>query len=247
MFLSSGLVNKESSVSSIVANDYRAADVFLKYGVGFCCGGRSPLAEACNLKDIDIDVIVEELEKATRTVLLSNYTRFDEWSPGFLADYIVNVHHQYLKTTLPSMVVYVDLFVADHRIKYPQLEPLQPLLKKMQADFMQHMQQEEEIFFPYIKQVAHAWQHSESYAALLVKTLGKPLYLLAQQEKELFNGLMQIRAITENYQPPANACLMHKVTFFKLKELDNDLAQHMHLENEILFPRVMQIEKELLR
>ena len=247
MFLSSGIINKESSASAIVENDYRAADVFLKYGVEFCCAGKWPLADVCISKNLDVALLLDDLENATRTIQLSNKTRFEEWSLNFLADYIVNVHHQYLKATLPSIVACINLFLEGHRNKYPELQELQPLLKKMHDTFILHMQQEEEIFFPYIKQLVHAWQHSEPYAALLVRTLRKPLTQLSQQEQELMACLMQIRTVTGSYVPPSKACLTHRVTFAKLKELDNDLSQHMYLENDILFPKAIQIEKELLR
>jgi regulator of cell morphogenesis and NO signaling len=247
MFLPSTIVTKENSAASIVSSDYRAADVFLKYGLEFCCAGKWPLADICASKQLDIDLVLQDLEKATRTIQLSNNTRYDEWSLSFLADYIVNVHHQYLKTTLPSIVECINIFLEGHRNKYPELERLNPLLKKLNNNFIPHMQQEEEIFFPYIKQLAHAWQHSEPYAALLVKTLRKPLLDLSHQEEELMGCLMQIRGITDHYTPPPNACITHRVTFAKLKELDNDLAQHMYLENDILFPKAIQIEKELLQ
>jgi len=247
MFLPSPIITKENSAVAIVSGDYRAADVFLKYGLEFCCAGKWPLADVCASKNIEVELVMQDLEKATRTVQLSNNIRYDEWSLNFLADYIVNVHHQYLKTTLPSIVECINLFLEGHRKKYPELERLQSLLKKMHVDFIQHMQQEEEIFFPYIKQLAHAWQHSEPYAALLVKTLRKPLSQLSLQEQELVACLMQIRTVTNCYSPPETACLTHRVTFAKLKELDNDLAQHMYLENDILFPKAIQIEKELLQ
>ena len=247
MFLSSVAISKESTASSIVEKDYRTADVFLRYGVEFCCAGKWPLEDVCTSKNLDVELLLADLEKATRTVQLSNNTRFEEWNLNFLADYIVNVHHQYLKTTLPSIVTCINLFLEGHRNKYPGLQQLHPLLKKMHDSFIAHMQQEEDIFFPYIKQLSHAWQHSEPYASLLVKTLRKPLYQLSQQEQELKGCLMQVRDITENYVPPANACLTHRVSFARLKELDNDLAQHFHLENDILFPKAIQIEIELLQ
>jgi regulator of cell morphogenesis and NO signaling len=141
----------------------------------------------------------------------------------------------------------IGIFLDGHRKKFPELESLDPLIRKMHENFVSHMQQEEDIFFPYIKQLAHAWQHHEPYAALLVKTLRKPLYQLSQQEQELLACLQQVRSITADYTPPDNACITHRVTFAKLRELDNDLAQHMYLENDILFPRAIQIEKELLQ
>jgi regulator of cell morphogenesis and NO signaling len=247
MFLPSHTISKENSVTEIVSNDYRTADVFLKYGIEFCCGGKWPLEMVCASKNLDITLLISELEKASRTVQVSNNLRFDEWSPVFLSDYIVNVHHQYARIALPAVVEYVKRFLDGHLKKYPELEKLQSLVNKLHDDFISHMQQEEEVFFPYIKQIAHAYLHREPYGGLLVRTLRKPLQELSQQEHELLSTLLgEMRAITHQYTVPANACVTHRVTFSKLKELDNDLVQHIYLENDILFPKAIQIEKELL-
>jgi regulator of cell morphogenesis and NO signaling len=110
-----------------------------------------------------------------------------------------------------------------------------------------HLQQEEEIIFPYIRQLTHAFQSSESYASLLVRTMRKPIEGLMNHEHKLVGGaLHKMRALTGDYTPPVNACTNHKVIFSMLKELDNDLAQHIHLENNILFPRAIEMEKILL-
>jgi regulator of cell morphogenesis and NO signaling len=110
-----------------------------------------------------------------------------------------------------------------------------------------HMKQEEEILFPYIRQIYHAWQHRESYARLLVRTLRKPVEEVMQKEHESTGAsLHRMRELTNNYTAPPKACLTHKVTFAKLKELDADLVQHIHLENNILFPKAIAMEKELL-
>ncbi|MEP7375224.1 MAG: DUF542 domain-containing protein [Chitinophagaceae bacterium] len=248
MFLRTITIDGSLPVADIVKSDYRTADVFLKYDIEFCCGGKWPLEMVCANKNLDITILIPELEKASRTVQVSNNLRFDEWSTGFLADYIVNVHHQYLRTALPVVVEYVKRFLDGHLKKFPELENLQSLINKLQNEFLSHLQQEEEIFFPYIKQIAHAHLHREPYGSLLVRTLRKPLQEVAHQEHDLLNKLLgEMRKITHQYNIPSNACVTHRVTFSKLKELDDDLVQHMHLENDILFPKAIQIEKELLR
>jgi regulator of cell morphogenesis and NO signaling len=106
---------------------------------------------------------------------------------------------------------------------------------------------EEEILFPYIRQIAHAYKSRESYAGLLVRTLRKPVENVMQHEHETISKILnRIRLLTDNYQSPPNACVSHGVTFSLLKELDNDLVQHVYLENQILFPRAIAMEKELL-
>ena len=247
MFLRTITIDGSVPVADIVKSDYRTADVFLKYDIEFCCGGKWPLEMVCASKNLDITVLISELENASRTVQVSNNLRFAEWSTGFLADYIVNVHHQYTKTALPVVVEYVKRFLDGHLKKFPELENLQSLVNTLHDYFLSHMQQEEEIFFPYIKQITHAHLHREPYGSLLVRTLRKPLQELSNQEHELLNKLLgEIREITRQYTIPPNACVTHRVTFSKLKELDSDLAQHMHLENYILFPKAIQIEKELI-
>ncbi len=248
MFLSTTPITGSLPVADIVKNDYRTADVFLKYDIEFCCGGKWPLEMVCASKNLDITLLIQELEKASRNVQVSNNLRFDEWSTGFLVDYIVNVHHQYLRTSLPVVVEYVKKFLDGHLKKFPVLENLKSLVNKLHDDFLTHVKQEEEIFFPYIKQITHAHLHREPYGSLLVRTLRKPLQDIALREHDLlYKILSEMREITQQYTVPANACVTHRVTFSKLKELDNDLVQHMHLENDILFPNAIQIEKELLR
>jgi regulator of cell morphogenesis and NO signaling len=113
---------------------------------------------------------------------------------------------------------------------------------------MPHLLQEEEIIFPYITQIAHAYHNKESYAGLLVRTLRKPVEKIMHHEHELVSkSLAEMRRLTNEYILPVGACVQHKVTFSKLLEIDNDLLQHMHLENDILFPRAIAMEQELLQ
>jgi regulator of cell morphogenesis and NO signaling len=108
------------------------------------------------------------------------------------------------------------------------------------------MQDEEEIFFPYIKRIAHAFLRRESYGDLLMRTLRKPLKVIVSRNDSIYHLLNKIRLITSDYTPPGKACVTHKVTFYKLSQIDNDLRQHLYLENEVLIPKAIQIEKELL-
>jgi regulator of cell morphogenesis and NO signaling len=148
---------------------------------------------------------------------------------------------------LPQLQDYVDRFADGHRKKYNYLDELQQSVIQLNRMFLPHMVQEEEIIFPYIRQIGHAYYSRESYASLLVRTLRKPVEEIMAHEHETTGRIMhRMREITNNYTPPENACLSHKVTFLKLKEVDNDFSQHLHLENNILFPKAIAMEKELL-
>ena len=121
MLLISNKIDGSSLVSDIVANDFRTADVFRKYSINFCCGGKIPLDTACDAMGLDKKRIKKELEMATRNISLSNFLSYDEWNLGFLTDFIINVHHAYLKKALPEIKEYLERFVQGHQKKYPYL------------------------------------------------------------------------------------------------------------------------------
>jgi regulator of cell morphogenesis and NO signaling len=119
MPLSRNKINRDATVAGIVNTDYRAADIFRKYGIEYCCGGRFPLYVACQMNDVNEDTVVRELEEAVREVNTANMPDFTAWSIDFLTDYIVNVHHHYLRHALPRLSEHVDRFAEGHKKKIP--------------------------------------------------------------------------------------------------------------------------------
>jgi regulator of cell morphogenesis and NO signaling len=246
MFLKDFSISGESMVADIVASNYRTADVFRKYGISYCCGGRMPLQRACELKGIDPDRIQAELETTVRRVEVPGKIDYSLWDISFLTTYISHIHHHYLHETLPSLQIQLNDFVVEHVKKFPYLRELEFQFLQLTRLLKTALKKEEEEIFPYIRQIAHAHKHQEPYAGLFIKTLRKPV------EEALFNGhqlvsniIISIRQITNTYEPPANACLNHRVILARLRELDNDLAQHIFLEKTVLYPKILQMETEL--
>lgn len=240
-------IDPNSSVAEIVSRDYRAADVFRKYDIEYCCGGKYPLTVACQMKGVNEAEVIRDLEEAVRELNSSNTLNFNEWHIDFLTDYIVNVHHEYMRKALPRLKDYVDRFAEGHKKKFSYLEEVQQVISQLQRSFIPHLTEEEEIIFPYIRQIGHAYYNREPYASLLVRTLRKPVEdIMNHEHSSTSRTLRRMRELTNNYTPPENACLSHKVTFHKMREVDNDLTQHIHLENNILFPKAIAMEKELL-
>ena len=247
MFLPAIDINPKSSAADIVRQDYRTADIFRKYGIGYCCGGRWPLEMVCATQQIDLAMLMEELDRATRTLQVSPTLPFETWSIDFLTDYIINIHHRYLFTTIPALGESLRDFAEEHTGKYPYYATISSHIAKLESEIIPHLRHEEEVIFPYLRQVAHAYQASDSFAGLLVKTLRKPVAKVMDSEHEILtNILFSFRGLTGNYTPPPGACTSHRVILSRLKELDHDLTQHIYLENNILFPRVISMEKELL-
>lgn len=235
------------SVSELVRHDYRTSDVFKKYGINFCCGGQLSLQEACMQKSIDQELLLNELKEATRTIHISNALPFAQWPLGFLIDYIIHVHHAYQKMALPSIESSLTAFVEGHKNKFPGLKELAQYFHQLAAIILPHNLQEEEIIFPYIRQIENTYRRKEIYGNLFVRTLRKPLAGTDAAHTEISAILKQIQTHTHNYTCPVNACTNHQVVFAKLREFHEDMEQHNHLENTILFPRAIEMESELLQ
>jgi regulator of cell morphogenesis and NO signaling len=234
-------------VTDIVAEDYRTASVFYRYSIDFCCGGKLALQAVCDMRGLDIHQIKNELNNAVRYIQVPGSIGFSGWSADFLIDYIINVHHSYLLNAFPEIVAMLERFAQGHQAKYPYFAEVLDYVLKLRDELLPHLEQEEKIIFPYIRQVAHAYENNEPYAALLVRTLRKPIeHMMDHEHVKIGKYLYRIRELTHNYMPAANACMLHKVSLFKLKELDNDLVQHVYLEGNILFPKAVAMENEML-
>lgn len=247
MFLTTVDINSQASPAELVKADYRTAAVFQRHGIQFCCGTRMPLETVCSTQSLDLHSLMEELRKSTRTVQLPPGLPFDRWNVDFLIDYIINVHHYYIRENFPSLGKQLQHFAGDHQKKFPVYTTLVSEFEKLQKDLLPHIIQEEESIFPYLRQVAHAYEGKDSYARLLVKTLRRPLArMINDDHKILMETMQKFRQYTANYSHPENACASHKVVLSRLRDMDNDLAQHVYLENEVLFPKILRMEKDLL-
>lgn len=236
------------TVSELVRHNYRAADVLRKWGINYCCSGNVSLAEACFVKGIDAAAVQQELDLVSKPICLPGGLQYDQWPIDFLIDYIVHVHHAYLRQVLPRLHQQLEGFVKGHHKKYPHLLEVEEVFTNLMLELVEHHNKEEERIFPYLKQISSTYKRRETYGSLFVRTLGRPLdQMVAMDHKRIVALLEQLRSATGQYQFAEGACTNYQVIYHKLKELDNDLVQHKHLENNILYPRVMQMESELLQ
>jgi len=248
MYLSKNQISSDESPAEIVREDYRTADIFLKHGIDFCAEEQLPLSSLCKEHGIDAKNLLQELEWCRRSMSISGTLNYADWKIGFLTDYIENVHHNYLRNALPPLRAYVARFVKESSTTFDYSEELQRALSQFNKNILEHLDQEEDTIFPYIRQIGHAFYRKESYASLFVRTLRKPVEEIMDNEHHSTTlALQRFRTLTSNYALPENASLIQKVAFAKFAELDNNLMLHLHLENDILFPRALLMEKELLQ
>ncbi|MFA4943982.1 MAG: iron-sulfur cluster repair di-iron protein [Lentisphaeria bacterium] len=228
------------SVGEIVAADYRTAAVFERHGIDFCCGGTAPLAAACREKGLDPAAIAAELAAARRGPAERGQDHA-AWAPPFLCDYIVNVHHAYLKANSGQIAVHADKTAAVHGARHPELPRIAANFAQIAAALAAHLREEEESFFPAVKRLHAARQAATPPAAADRETLQAALPKLRREHDEVGEAIHTIRRLATDYALPGDACNTFKVTYELLKEFEADLHKHVHLENNILFPTVARL------
>jgi regulator of cell morphogenesis and NO signaling len=237
----------EYTIREMVKKDYRTADVFRKYQLSYCCSGNISLKSACEVKGINFEVVSADLRRSTRTFEFSNNLPFDEWTPEFLIDFLIHIHHAYLYKTLPTLLATLESFTIGHQVKYPELTITTTLFSRLSGILMQHNRHEDEIIFPYIKQIDLAYRRKEPYGNLFVRTLRKPLHNIEQEHLKIQDLLNDLQRETNHFTVPDKACINYQVMYKKLEELYNNLIQHKYLEDEVLFPKAIAIEQKLLQ
>jgi regulator of cell morphogenesis and NO signaling len=236
--------NDESeTVGQIAAKDIRKAAIFKKYGIDFCCGGKKSLEQVCNEKGLELVQVQQELENAKQTQTLSE--NFDRWNIEFLTDYIFNKHHQYYYDEAPVIIDLLTKVVHRHGDHFPELHRVQVLFLDLAQELNSHFQKEESIVFPFIKGLVEAKKTGKTEELQNRFSLSQPIQMMESEHEEAGEILAELNVLTNNYTPPSNACNSFQFLYSKLKDLEDDLHQHIHLENNILFPKALQLEKEL--
>lgn len=234
-----GTNETDETLGELVAKDLRKAQVFKKYGLDFCCGGKKTVKQACAEKGIDVTKVEQELQQADK-LLASRPLPYNEWSLSFLADYIVNTHHSYVKKTLPELRGYASKVARVHGGRHPELLAIYQLVENINTGLTAHLHSEETILFPYIKQVEAGSEGIDSS-----KSVHSIIDVMEQEHEEAGNDLAEIRRLSKDYQLPEDACASYSLLFRLLQEFEDDLHLHVHLENNILFPKAIEAEKAI--
>ncbi len=221
-------------LGDIVTDDFRAAEVFKEAGIDFCCGGKKTLGEACKEKNIDEQLLVNKLNELGLTPSSQGHN-FKDWELGFLADYIVNTHHKFVLKALPELVSYTEKIASVHGSHHKELIEVATLFGQINTELLQHLKKEEEVLFPAIKEALKN-NSPESKSTILSEISRMSL------EHEFAGGSMdKINTMTSNYSVPEDGCNTYHVTFKLLQQFEDDLHIHVHLENNILYPKALSL------
>ena len=235
---------KEKTVADYVSENIKTAHVFKKYGIDFCCGGGVSVKEACNKKNVDYEKLNEELDAIGKDV--TRATDYNNWKLDFLIDHIVNIHHGYVLESIPIATQYAEKVARVHGQNYPELVEVNELFKIVAEELLDHMQKEERILFPYIKAMTTAEKTKGSLQAPPFETVENPIRMMEMEHESAGDIFKKIATLTNNYTPPMGACNTFRAMYAKLEEFEQDLHQHVHLENNILFPKAKKLESTLM-
>ena len=225
---------KNLSVGEIVANDFRTSSVFKKAGIDFCCGGKQLFSDACNEKSIDPVELENEIQKIAQEPV-NEFMNFKNWDPVFLSEYIVNTHHKYVLKNLPELVFYTRKIANVHGDNHTELIEVAELFEKINTELLQHLKNEEEVLFPAIKEVIKSG--SLEAKAIISSELKK----MTWEHKFAGTVMDEINRITKGYIVPEDGCNTYRVAFKMLEQFEDDLHTHVHLENNILYPKALEL------
>lgn len=233
------------SLKEIVTKDFHAAAVFEKFTLDFCCRGGKTIDEACREKGLKPASILNELERIGSKAQDSS-TRFGEWEVEFLIDYIVKNHHAYVRRMIPVLLTHTQKVASVHGSRHPEVVEIAAHIETVARDLLLHMQKEELVLFPFIKALARAKKDGQQATPPPFGSVQNPIRMMELEHQNAGDEMYAIRKSSNSYVPPDDACTTYQVTFQELKDFELDLHQHVHLENNILFPKAVLLESELL-
>ncbi len=229
-------------IGEMVAEDFRTAAVFKKYGIDFCCKGGRTITEACEKKEIDQEKVYKDLENLPASGQKS--IDFTSWPLDLLADYVEKTHHRYVEDKTPILQQFLDKLCKVHGDRHPELFEITEIFNESAQEMAAHMKKEELILFPFIRNIVKAKQTGGELRPPHFGSVENPVNMMMHDHTAQGELFERISELTDAYVPPADACNTYRVTYQMLAEFDDDLHTHIHLENNILFPKSVEMEKE---
>jgi len=237
----------QPTIGQIVAANFRTAEVFRKHKIDFCCKGGRLLADVCQERNLDIAAIESELADKIASKAPIPEDECQQMTPGELGALIVRTHHNYVRESIPPLLAFLNKVNKVHGERHPELNEIYNQFEECSVELTHHMVKEENILFPAINKLSAAKELGlKNVQTFFFGPLANPISMMQQEHETEGRRFERIAELTNNYTAPEDACTTYRVAFQKLEEFQNDLFRHIHLENNILFPRAAALEEELM-
>jgi regulator of cell morphogenesis and NO signaling len=234
---------KDKTIGAFVAQDFRTAAVFSKYQIDFCCKGNRTINEVCEKQDIDSDTLLQNVFDVLQSEN-NNTIDFNSWPLDLLVDYIEKTHHRYVEEKTGIILQFLNRLCSVHGANHPELSRINELFTAGAGELSQHMKKEELMLFPFIKRMVKTKESNGVLSQPSFGTVSNPIAMMMQEHDNEGERFREIANLTNNYTAPEDGCTTYKVAFAMLDEFEQDLHKHIHLENNILFPKAVILEEE---
>jgi regulator of cell morphogenesis and NO signaling len=236
-------ISAKMTVRELAVEVPGATRLFEKLGIDYCCGGGKALEEACANAGVPVTQIISSLEEAGLAAEQTGET--EDWQAESLAkltSYIVSKHHVFTRDELERLEPLLAKVSSVYGEKRPELLQIKALFQELKNDLLMHMQKEERVLFPYIVEIEEAIGNKSPRPQPFFGTVRNPIHMMSLEHDTAGDILRNIRRLSSDFEPPADACVSYQTLYKALEELEHDLHRHIHLENNILFPRAVEME-----
>ena len=231
---------KQSTIGEIVSDNFHAAGVFKEYGIDFCCGGGKLLSDVCESKNIPFDEVADKLKEAP-WVNRTSGDNYNDWSPDFLVDYIINTHHTFVRKKSDEMAGYAAKVAKVHGEQHPENVEIFKKFIALSNELMEHLNEEESRVFPLIKKVYRKRQSGLKPDESEIMELKAELSQMVDEHEVAGSLMADIRELSNEFTPPQDACATYRILYQNLAGFEEDLHKHVHLENNILFKKMERL------
>lgn len=235
------IANSTKTVGELSAELAGAARIFESFGIDYCCGGNRPLNIVCAELGISLEKVIDMLEQPQRE---SDFIDWRNRSLTELINYIMDKHHVFTRNELARIAVLFEKVITAHGEKHPELIQLHYLFRLLNDELLPHMIKEEKILFPYIMAIEKINNSDTAIPSICFDTVMHPVQRMMSEHDAAGDLLLEIRTISGEFNLPIDACQSFKILYQSLSNLEQDLHKHIHLENNILFPQAIEVEKK---
>jgi regulator of cell morphogenesis and NO signaling len=242
------MINSETTVKEVALHMPESTRLFEQLKIDYCCGGNQPLAQACASAGLDVVTVMEMLGEVAK----SSSQDESVWDgqnaslPELIA-HILDTHHVFTKSEMTRLETLTGKVIEAHGRNHPELIDVGDLVNRLCADLKPHMFKEEQVLFPYILAMSRAAVQHQPRPFAPFGTVNNPVRMMMKEHDNAGEILRELRVITSDYKVPPDACMTYQTLYQALENFERDLHQHIHLENNLLFPKALDLENALNR
>lgn len=234
---------KDKKVGELVVENFEYAPILQKYGIDFCCGGNVSFEKACAKAGANMEKVVKDLNAVSDTEVLAGLD-FKTWPLDLLIDYVLKYHHRRIREKAPQIEELLNKVTKAHGANHPELREVRDLFHQASLALHEHLPKEENILFPYVYELMDAAEEGRKPEIFHCGAITNPIGVMEYEHNLEGERFRKISMLTNDYEVPEDACESYKLVMKMLKKFEEDLHQHIHLENNIIFPEAIELQSK---